>query len=225
KVVHPIKVGRKEDIGRCPLLDLLGERRGGRVTDHDLVAGLGFIKLRRVVERIFEACCRKHGDVCCSRRGRDERQGDKAEGKREHKAAPDGIWGHERAPLNRRPNVWHGTRKLGKAGSLRVRSSALDFVRHRTGTQHRNALSEVDLPVEAEIRAPLKPLRPGRSTFKLLPNTKRGGLTSLMGGIGMATAHTAMAGDHAGLLDKERIIAPAGYNRWLVPPAALAIHL
>ena len=29
----------------------------------------------------------------------------------------------------------------------------------------------------------------------------------------------------AGLLDRERIIAGAGFNRWLVPPAALAIHL
>lgn len=28
-----------------------------------------------------------------------------------------------------------------------------------------------------------------------------------------------------GLLEKERIIAHPGYNRWLVPPAALAIHL
>ena len=28
-----------------------------------------------------------------------------------------------------------------------------------------------------------------------------------------------------GILDKERTIAPANYNRWLVPPAALAIHL
>lgn len=28
-----------------------------------------------------------------------------------------------------------------------------------------------------------------------------------------------------GLLDKERIIAQPGFNRWLVPPAALAIHL
>lgn len=28
-----------------------------------------------------------------------------------------------------------------------------------------------------------------------------------------------------GLLDKERIIASPGFNRWLVPPAALAIHL
>src|SRR5487761_1248683 len=28
-----------------------------------------------------------------------------------------------------------------------------------------------------------------------------------------------------GLLAKERTIAQAGFNRWLVPPAALAIHL
>jgi MFS family permease len=28
-----------------------------------------------------------------------------------------------------------------------------------------------------------------------------------------------------GLLSKERIIAPAGFNRWLVPPASIAIHL
>lgn len=32
-------------------------------------------------------------------------------------------------------------------------------------------------------------------------------------------------GRNAGLLDKERTIAGAGFNRWLVPPAALAIHL
>ena len=36
---------------------------------------------------------------------------------------------------------------------------------------------------------------------------------------------TAEADEQIGLLDKERIIAPPGYNRWLVPPAALAIHL
>ncbi|WP_083638945.1 OFA family MFS transporter [Rhizobium oryziradicis] len=29
----------------------------------------------------------------------------------------------------------------------------------------------------------------------------------------------------AGILDRERIIAQPGFNRWLVPPAALAIHL
>src|SRR5512141_2011190 len=28
-----------------------------------------------------------------------------------------------------------------------------------------------------------------------------------------------------GFLDRERIIAKPGFNRWLVPPAALAIHL
>src|SRR5450432_2019897 len=32
-------------------------------------------------------------------------------------------------------------------------------------------------------------------------------------------------GSGVGLLDRERIIAKAGFNRWLVPPAALAIHL
>jgi MFS family permease len=29
----------------------------------------------------------------------------------------------------------------------------------------------------------------------------------------------------SGLLDKQRTIAKPGFNRWLVPPAALAIHL
>jgi hypothetical protein len=29
----------------------------------------------------------------------------------------------------------------------------------------------------------------------------------------------------APLLSRERTIAPPGFNRWLVPPAALAIHL
>jgi hypothetical protein len=26
-------------------------------------------------------------------------------------------------------------------------------------------------------------------------------------------------------LDRERIVAPPGYSRWLIPPAALCIHL
>src|ERR1700719_2882940 len=42
----------------------------------------------------------------------------------------------------------------------------------------------------------------------------------------MATASTVSGNaSGAGLLDRERIIAQAGFNRWLVPPAALAIHL
>ena len=32
-------------------------------------------------------------------------------------------------------------------------------------------------------------------------------------------------GRNSGWLDKERTIAGVGFNRWLVPPAALAIHL
>jgi MFS family permease len=35
----------------------------------------------------------------------------------------------------------------------------------------------------------------------------------------------SLAGSAPGLLDRERIIAKAGFNRWLVPPAALCIHL
>src|SRR5882762_4410499 len=34
-----------------------------------------------------------------------------------------------------------------------------------------------------------------------------------------------LVGNGVGLLDRERIIARPGFNRWLVPPAALAIHL
>jgi MFS family permease len=43
----------------------------------------------------------------------------------------------------------------------------------------------------------------------------------------MSTASETFAGGlgGVGLLDRERIIARPGFNRWLVPPAALAIHL
>jgi MFS family permease len=35
----------------------------------------------------------------------------------------------------------------------------------------------------------------------------------------------AVAGASVGMFDRARIVASAGFNRWLVPPAALAIHL
>ncbi len=43
----------------------------------------------------------------------------------------------------------------------------------------------------------------------------------------MATAETAgtMNGAGSGILDREHTVAKAGFNRWLVPPAALCIHL
>src|SRR5947209_15535346 len=42
----------------------------------------------------------------------------------------------------------------------------------------------------------------------------------------MTVARTLPAsGQIAGVLDRERIIAKPGFNRWLVPPAALCIHL
>ena len=41
----------------------------------------------------------------------------------------------------------------------------------------------------------------------------------------MATTMTSAASTTTGFLDRERTIAKPGFNRWLVPPAALAIHL
>jgi MFS family permease len=41
----------------------------------------------------------------------------------------------------------------------------------------------------------------------------------------MSTAHVGSPAGQPAFLSKERIIAKPGFNRWLVPPAALAIHL
>ena len=43
----------------------------------------------------------------------------------------------------------------------------------------------------------------------------------------MSTAEGMLAGGNGltGILDREHTIARAGFNRWLVPPAALCIHL
>lgn len=45
------------------------------------------------------------------------------------------------------------------------------------------------------------------------------------GDTSMDAAQAASGNGGAGILDRERIVAKAGFNRWLVPPAALAIHL
>ena len=42
-----------------------------------------------------------------------------------------------------------------------------------------------------------------------------------MEGVSIASGYS----DSGGLLDRSRTVAQAGFNRWLVPPAALAIHL
>src|ERR1700742_1603890 len=41
----------------------------------------------------------------------------------------------------------------------------------------------------------------------------------------MTTMSGTLSGAGAGILDKERTVATAGFNRWMVPPAALCIHL
>jgi len=55
-------------------------------------------------------------------------------------------------------------------------------------------------------------------------SAQKGGL---QGETTMTTISSAgtVSGAGAGFLDKERTIATAGFNRWLVPPAALCIHL
>ena len=41
----------------------------------------------------------------------------------------------------------------------------------------------------------------------------------------MTTTSTARTAGRFGFLDRRHTVAPPGYNRWLIPPAALAIHL
>ncbi len=48
---------------------------------------------------------------------------------------------------------------------------------------------------------------------------------AMCGGTTMSDITAPAGGAGAGLLDRERIVAQPGFNRWLVPPAALAIHL
>src|SRR6188508_906771 len=39
------------------------------------------------------------------------------------------------------------------------------------------------------------------------------------------TQRTATTTSSPGFLDRRRTVAPLGFNRWLIPPAALAVHL
>src|ERR1700691_870226 len=41
----------------------------------------------------------------------------------------------------------------------------------------------------------------------------------------MTAAQAGASGGISGFLDKDRFISPPGYSRWMVPPAALCIHL
>ena len=41
----------------------------------------------------------------------------------------------------------------------------------------------------------------------------------------MSDSHSTLPSQNTGWLDKSRIVAKPGFNRWLVPPVALAIHL
>src|SRR3712207_3484353 len=49
--------------------------------------------------------------------------------------------------------------------------------------------------------------------------------TMIAGGCGRTPTSLGSKGATMGWLDRDRTIAPPGFNRWLVPPAALAVHL
>ncbi len=68
------------------------------------------------------------------------------------------------------------------------------------------------------------------STFALVKMTQQNGDTAItnkkLADEGEdPIVETNVTSGNAGLLDRARIIAKPGFNRWLVPPAALAIHL
>src|SRR5436305_11621015 len=68
--------------------------------------------------------------------------------------------------------------------------------------------------------------RPERSATQRVDHLSAAGPHNHRGMTSMTTVEdVGRFGASAGLLDRERIIAPAGFNRWLVPPAALCIHL
>ena len=55
RVVHPVLVGRDEDVGRCTFLDLACERRTRAVHEHRLLAGFPGVGGGQIVEGVFHA--------------------------------------------------------------------------------------------------------------------------------------------------------------------------
>nr|WP_235905642.1 OFA family MFS transporter [Tautonia marina] len=54
---------------------------------------------------------------------------------------------------------------------------------------------------------------------------ERPGVTSARSAIARPLLEPAETMPRLRFLDRDRTVAPAGYNRWLIPPAALAVHL
>ena len=75
EIVHPVEVGRDEEVGRRALLDLLGQRRARGVGRRDLGAGLLGVGGDRFVERVLQARGRKDEHSLILSLGRsDQRQ-------------------------------------------------------------------------------------------------------------------------------------------------------
>ncbi len=56
QIVHPVLIGRNEQLRWRALLDLLGQRVRAGIGDHDGRAGFGAEGRRRLVQRPFQAC-------------------------------------------------------------------------------------------------------------------------------------------------------------------------
>src|SRR5262249_31111459 len=63
QIVHPVVVGRDEDISRRAVLDLLGERRARAVGHLGAAAVLEQKETVRLIERILKTCGSEHHDV------------------------------------------------------------------------------------------------------------------------------------------------------------------
>ena len=82
-VVHPVGVGRDEDIGRRALFDLLGQRRARGIARRNLDAGLGGVGGVDIVERVLHRGGGEHREALVlrqswrERRSEQDREGEK----------------------------------------------------------------------------------------------------------------------------------------------------
>ena len=74
QIVHPVEIGRDEDVGGSAVLDLLGQCRTRRQRDADMLAGLALILRGDIVHGILEAGRGKYQDIMALRDGRPRQQ-------------------------------------------------------------------------------------------------------------------------------------------------------
>ena len=96
EIVHPVEIGREEDVRRRAGFDLLGERRGRGIADRDVLAGLGLVGGHGGVERVLEASRGEDRDVGGMGKRRGERRGDEDGAGKGDEAAAKAVGRHGR---------------------------------------------------------------------------------------------------------------------------------